>query len=667
MKTDYEFIKDKFDESVIKAPESMNEEFVLEKIKDTKPRRSKKPFIITGLSAAAAVAIFTVSALIVTTIVGNTPRPITVLQSDTAKLSGFKSTDDVKKALREIYKDRKSYQNDVIAEDGALLKNELSAAISDNAAGDAAPKSAESGHNSTYTQYTDVDEADTVKTDGRYIYYLTDSSKISVFSAEGKASKEVAQIKPKSNNRTFNDFYINGDKLVATVSYSAKNEKNNKNYYFYYNPDTAVEIYDISDIKNIKLKDSFTQSGSYCSSRMIGSMLYVVSNHTANDENDLPKSGKKRSATDDEATPDEIPCGCVYTVEHPTTPNFLVVSSIDTSNGAQATKTKAILGSADTVYCNTEHLFVTAAQYDYEHNYGEYFYGMTGSKTQIVKVDLNKELEFTATAKVDGYIDNQYSLDEKDGYLRIATTSVNKSHVEINNLFILDRKLNKTGKVTGFAKNESIKAVRYIGDTAYVITYEQTDPLFVIDTSDVKNPKILGEVKISGFSTMLVPVNDNTLLGIGYYTQDEDYIDMEVQEGIKLALFDVSDKADPKVLDEKAFKGYGSQVQFNPKALLVNSERGDYTIPYNHYTENGDYLNDYGVINFKVDGKKIKIVDEYKSDKFSGSDEDSSTLERCVYTDNYIYMLGTQYNYNKDYENDYSSSANAVIDAVQYK
>ncbi|MCR5652572.1 MAG: beta-propeller domain-containing protein [Ruminococcus sp.] len=657
MKTDYEFIKDKFDQSGVNAPESLNEDFVLEQIKDTKPKSSRKP-LIAGLSAAAALAVITVSALVITSVIGNIPKPITVLKSGTAKLSSFRSTDDVKKAIREINSEREKHMNGddiAVAENSNNIKNDyLSSFDAAAGSGSTALKSSDYGHNSTYTQYTNVDEADTVKTDGRYIYYLNNDSAITVFSTEGKNSKKVAEIEPKLNFKCFEDFYVSGNKLIVTADYST--QKYADTMY------TVVEIYDISDIKDIRLADSFTQSGRYCSSRMIGSMMYVVSTHYSNNENDLPKAGKRRSATDDEAKPDELPCTDIYTVDKPSDANFLVVSSIDTSNGAQIKKTKAILGSAETVYCNTEHLFVTAAHYDFGKTYGDYYYMPTAADTQIVKVDLNNNLDFTATAKVKGYVDNQYALDEKDGFLRVAATE-NISGKETNCLFILDSGLKQVGKTAEFAKGESIKAVRYIGDTAYVITYEETDPLFVIDTKDAKNPKILGEVKISGFSTMLVPVDENTLLGIGYHTQDEedDDIDMEIQEGIKLALFDVSDKANPKVLDEKVFKGYDSQVQYNPKALLVNFERNDYTIPYSRYTDTDDEsLTDYGVINFKVQDGKIKIVDEYKSNVFGDSEDIDSSLERCVYTGNCIYMLGNYYNYNND-------SGKVLIDAVEYK
>ena len=201
-----------------------------------------------------------------------------------------------------------------------------------------------------------------------------------------------------------------------------------------------------------------------------------------------------------------------------------------------------------------------------------------------------------------------------------------------------------------------------------MITYEQTDPLFVIDVSNPSSPKISGEVKISGFSTLLVPVDKNTLLGIGYHTgeSEDPEIDMEVQSGLKLVTFDVSDKSNPGVLDTKVFENYSSEVQYNPKALLVNFERNDYTVPYSKVVYEYDksekyyYSTDYscGAVNFRVDNGKINIIDNYVSEKLSVNGEESEDL-RCVYSGDYIYILGESYS---------SSGENKVkIDCFKYK
>ena len=400
-----------------------------------------------------------------------------------------------------------------------------------------------------------------------------------------------------------------------------------------------VQVYDVSDINNITLLDSMTQSGYYNSSRMIGDTLYTVTSYYAYDDNYIPCCGES-------ASPDQIPADCIYAVKDPVSENFLVVSAYDTINYDAQTESKAVFGGAQDIYCNLENMYIYSTDYSYSYeNYWDGGYYANSAKSRILKVDLTDGISFTAYTEIDGYIDDQYALDEYNGNLRVATTSYEDDR-DVNNLFVLDENLNTIGSVTDFAENESIKAVRYMGDTAYVITYEQTDPLFVIDLSDPASPAILGEVKISGFSTMLVPIDENTILGLGYHTEEEDYIDIEVQEGFKLALFDVSDKANPQVLDSVSFVDYDSSVQYNPKALVYNPDRNDYVIPLNYhhyeYTYDDDYYYDSryeyrgGMLNFKVENGKLNIISQYKADY-----EDD--VERCVYIDDTVYMTHGSY------------------------
>ena len=268
---------------------------------------------------------------------------------------------------------------------------------------------------------------------------------------------------------------------------------------------------------------------------------------------------------------------------------------------------------------------------------------------------------------VRGYIDSQFSMDERDGYFRIATTS-ERAGMDVNNLYVLDSKLKESGKVTGFARNESIKAVRFIGEKAYVITYEAIDPLFIIDLSDPEKPVIEGEVKIDGFSTLLIPVNESRLLGIGHATGDNGY-GGEYDSGLKLALFDISDPSEPKVLDSKEFKDMSSIAQYDHHALMVNGDAGYFAIPYEVWTSEWiedkeilveddseepsetdgpetpaedtlavsepDYTYDAGILLFKADDS-INSVDQHKL-------EGSAAL-RSVYIGDWIYALDSDGN-----------------------
>lgn len=660
-KTDFDSIKEKFDNSGVNAPDALHEDRIAgmlpeQPLQALPPKQSRKK-VVAGVSAAAAFAVVTAGAITFTSLFHQPFSPKFV--AGTASLRAFGSRDELTEEVKKVQNIRKRNSNNPkdwifggdVYEDNAEY-NHFDVAL---------PDTGSSSHNSTYVQATGVDEADCVKTTATHIFYLNGNT-IHIFSAEGKNAKEVATVEGTDENSLY-DFYVSGDRLITLgVEY-----RDDVHY-------TEAVVYDISDVSAVKKTGSFSQSGSYLSSRMIGDTLYMVSNHYALYELDLPQTGTAPS-TADSATMDEIPYTDVFSVETPTDSNFLVVSRVDVKTDAQVTKSKAILGSGNIIYCNQENLYVTAYEFAPEvysnlfksvaGNYWDIYGGDTA--TQIIKISLTEGIDLVASEKVDGIVNNQYALDEYNGNLRVATTSRDSEQNEINNLYVLDENLRQLGSVTGFAQNESIKAVRYINDTAYVITYEQTDPLFVIDVSNPSQPAIKGEVKISGFSTLLVPVDDNTLLGIGYHTTDitEGDAAMEMQDGVKIVTFDVSDKSNPRVLDTQIFENYYSAVQHDPKALLVNFERGDFTIPMSkqEWTLDG-WKNTSEALNFRVENGKIKIIDRYVSEKFSDQD---SNLQRCVHVGDNIYLLGTHY--EEHYRNSFDGYVvfHADIDAVPYK
>ena len=668
MKNDFDFIKDKIENSGVKAPDDMGEQFVMDALADSQPKvvsiNSKRRRTSIAVSSIAAVLVVAIAVGVALKISSDRNRIPT--DPDTGKIevqtvpdeSGlirYKDRDEVKAAVKSVIDERyNSYSKDydsAIAEeysaaaDGGSYRSD-SAIGRSGASGSATGGSGDdsSSFSETYKQVEGVDEADIIKTDGKYIYCAEGyGDEISVFTAKGEDSQKVAVIHISDSVESSDDedapfytnylseFYLCGDRLVAMCGYYGDTDE------------TRARVYDISDKNDITLLDTMTQSGSYISSRMIGDTLYTVSSYYIYDEeDDLPRCGNT-------STPDEIPADCICAMSRPTDTGFLIVSAYDTKDFEASTESKAVFGGATDIYCSLSNMYVYTTAWDNGSSdviYESSFYtDRSNVSTKILKIDLTDGPDFSAVGEVSGYVDSQYSLDESDGNLRVATTSYENGR-DTNNLFVLDEELNIIGSVTGFAKNESIKAVRYVGDTAYVITYEQTDPLFVIDLSSPTSPEILGEVKISGFSTMLVPVDENTVLGLGYHTEDEDYIDMEVQEGFKLALFDVSDKSNPKVLDSVSFVDYYSEVQYDPKALVYNPDRGDYIIPLNYahyghddyyYYDDEDYDPDDvsefcgGMLNFRVEDGKIVVTDKYRSGK-------TENTERCIFIDDTIYM-----------------------------
>ncbi len=220
--------------------------------------------------------------------------------------------------------------------------------------------------------------------------------------------------------------------------------------------------------------------------------------------------------------------------------------------------------------------------------------------TYIAKFGLDLKLE--SFGKVPGRLLNQFSLDEYEGYLRVATTVGG----EENDLYILDSNLDVVGSIQGFGLDERIYSVRFIGEKGYIVTFRQTDPFFIVDLSDPKRPKITGELKIPGFSSYLHPISDTLILGVG-------------KEGnwVKISLFDVSDPENPKEVDRYTLKEYWSDVLNTHHAFLLDKKHEIFFLP----AGNGGYIFSYsGGI------KLVKAV--------------SGKAVRAVYINDYLYIIG---------------------------
>jgi uncharacterized secreted protein with C-terminal beta-propeller domain len=173
-----------------------------------------------------------------------------------------------------------------------------------------------------------------------------------------------------------------------------------------------------------------------------------------------------------------------------------------------------------------------------------------GDYSSIYRVAINGlQLSFEAKGSVPGSLLNQYSLDEYKGYLRLATNwqgitteAINTQRgTQMNNVYVLDPTLTVTGKLEGLAQKENLHSVRFMGDKCYLVTFQKTDPLFVIDVSSSGNPSVLGELKIPGYSDYLHPYGQTHLIGLGKETVEADEGNFAWYQGLKLALFDVTD------------------------------------------------------------------------------------------------------------------------------
>ena len=270
-----------------------------------------------------------------------------------------------------------------------------------------------------------------------------------------------------------------------------------------------------------------------------------------------------------------------------------------------------------------------------------------GEDTKILKFNLdNGKINFKAEANIEGGINNQFSMDEHNGYFRIATTigkTYDMDESTSNSLYVLDDSLKEVGRLDGIAKAEKIYSVRYVGDRAYVVTFKEIDPLFVIDLSNPKAPKILGELKIPGYSTYLHPYDENHIIGFGYDTKPNAWDTGVVNDGLKMSMFDITDLSNPKEMftvkigDNRT----SSQLINNHKALLFSKEKNLIAFPVNRFTDRRrqNLAQVYDIDLNKGFTLRGEIKHEGTGDKYYGNYQ--YTIDRILYSNNVFYTVSS--------------------------
>ncbi len=639
-----DILKEEFDRE-IELPESLSKGNVIKMLqtKEIKPEKKTGIRIIPGiLSAAAMLVIITVAVFSLslrsefvdieqhTTVLQNTTAAVNEEGKDTSEvapsaensnestpvisnLKVAKSEKDLKNHFLKMYAEGKiddyidtvfNYAGDLIlysvsedkAFDSAESENMAEAPTMAPAAAvtSAAAQSNDSNrgnvpHGTTNVQVADVDEGDIIKNDGRYLYIVnhpgknySDTNGITIVDTESmnrvyrgkielkdeKVLKELAEEKEKNRAKEYytepttdmyiQDIYLDGDILTAVCTYNEK---------------TYAVIYDITERHAPKEIRRFDQDGSYISSRMVNGILYTVTNYTVR--------GSSAEDVEEKAIP-RVDCDCLlYSkcyIEDEDSTRYIVVSAADTRDKDSKINAISVLGDGFEIYSTAENLYVYCTDYD----------DVYGDDTAIVKTVVNSfalngtEITHKATGSFNGTCINQYSFDEYRGNLRVAACYYDyRKAVDVSCVYVLDESLNIIGELIDIAEDEQVKAVRFMGDTGYVVTFRNTDPLFIIDFSDPTKPAITGELKIPGYSTYIHPIGNGYLVGIGYDGTDED----AKTDTVKVSVFDVRDKANPKETDTFVIKNAYSLVNENPKALFYYSERNMLGIPVSHYAE----------------------------------------------------------------------------------
>ena len=468
-----------------------------------------------------------------------------------------------------------------------------------------------SEYSKTNVQVEGVDEGDIVKTDGQYIYQVNRNRVVIAKAYPAEEMKVLSMLNFSDGRFNPQELYLHQDRMVVIgtayedTPYPQPKIKDKPAPYLprYYSRNTVKAIvYDISNKENIRELREVEAEGHYISSRKIGSHLYMVSNkhvdyYLLENNQDGVTPGFRDTAVKGDFTYlqyDEIRYfpGSAET-------NYMTITSMDIDRENQAAVVAAYLGAGDKIYASEQNLYVATAmhsivgvrplpepavQIDARRPAQVSGAPLYEQSTLVYKFSLNKgAVTYISKGEIPGNILNQFSMDENGKNFRIATTipnaKVDNIYTSTNNVYITDELLNIVGKIENMAPDERIYSVRFMGDRGYVVTFKNVDPLFVLDLKDPKNPSILGALKIPGYSDYLHPYDENHIIGFGKDTVE--YGSQAYYQGMKLAIFDVTDVTNPiqKFTENIGDRGTDSELLRNHKALLFSKEKNLLAFP----------------------------------------------------------------------------------------
>jgi len=537
--------------------------------------------------------------------------------------------------------------------------------------------SASTDYSTTNVQVDGVDEADIIKTDGKYLYHLVNNKLVISEVYPADTMQVISEVKYNEKFEPI-ELYVGGDQVVVIgQEYISDSKYYGENY-------TKILIYNSKDKANLEMKKEVQVTGSYNSSRRIDDSLYLVAQkyireYDLDDEeyNVLP-SYKDTSISDEMK---DIECENIRYFPEFKCSEYMITVGVDLEDLTKEAQISTYLGNSESIYASQDNMYIAFSAYkkanavplddeivlrkmidnsDYVKNTSIYRFKLEDGK-----------MNCKASGEVSGEILNQFSMDENNGYFRIATTVGEVTgvgeNVSKNNMYVLDMELNTVGSIEDIAPGEKIYSVRYMGNRAYMVTFRKVDPLFVIDLTEASSPKILGKLKIPGYSDYLHPYDENHILGFG---KDAAVVSAEdgswgwadenntaaYYQGMKIALFDVTDPTNPIEMwkEEIGDRGTESELLSNHKALLFSKEKNLLAFPirvatvdefnpkawtYGDTTFVGAYVYELTLENgFVLKAKLTDLTDEdwRKAGYYYYGDK---AIDRLLYIDDVLYTV----------------------------
>lgn len=667
-------LKKEYDNTEVPKELDLAIENSIKKGRDYKRKRAVKPLTVIAAGIVLAFGINSMANRLITS-----DAPLIAVNSSIA-LPTVGSSENLQKLLKTYIDQNYGRTYGLNRDESFMMKDSVkaeSSTIDSGRTGVSASKDAQTNtatdHSGTNLQVEGVDEEDLVKTDGEYIFKVNSQKIINVIKTDANSNMEEV------NNITFEENYnVNGiflrENILVVVGNSYQNagiqdsDQNRDSIKMPSSGVTKVISYDVSNKRNIKKVRDIEIDGFYNSSRMIGSRVYIISNKNLNNIGNIKQDANIGKVYYNDSAigtgKNLIDFNKINYLPDSVEPNYIMVAAFNVDDNKEKVNISTILGSGNSIYSSDKNLYIAGSKWKGDKNNN----GTTNTMLYKFAYE-NKGVKFVSKGEVPGTITNQFSMDEKDGNFRIATTEYNYSMVPpmtlqnstvpndgtnqiTNNLYVMDKDMKVVGKLKGLANGERIYSVRFIGDRAYIVTFMLMDPLFVIDLKNPTNPKVLGELKIPGFSNYLHPYDETHLIGFGMDTKviNEGGEDRAQTKGMKIAIFDVSNVAKPVQQFMTSIGGAGtySEVLNNHKALLFSKEKNLLALPvfendYNSKTNisqegyQGAYIYNIDLVN------GIKLKGKITHNDVSKTNKNTSMFDGQYYVDRILYIKDTLY------------------------
>jgi len=473
---------------------------------------------------------------------------------------------------------------------------------------------------STNIQEIGVDESDVVKSDGEYFYMVVGTQLRIVRAYPVEDMEELSSLELEGGNYYSGaDLYLNGDRAIAITQETVylENEAGSRETSMTASPDgcygcygtppqniVVVTLVDVTDRSHPAIEATWKFQGRKVNSRMIDGMLHLVASQNPYIPHDFEVSDLTVEdiqqyiptfvvtfADGSEESGAMISTDNFYYPVDPDGYTITAIVSLDTNEIPEEFSSVAIMADTGTIYSSTEALYLTDPDQDWYCGYRE-------------AVDIHKfvytenGVEYVASGSATGRLLNQFSLGEHNGYLRVGTTTGHSTRVgpsdSQNYIFVLGEegdRLEVIGSIENIAPGEKIYSARFVGDKGFLVTFRKVDPLYTIDFSEPADPKLVGELKITGYSDYIHILDEDHLLTFGKAASEDGYY-----QGAQLSIFDVSNFADPQLLIAKEIgvRGTGSEALYNHKAFTFYRDENLLAIPVDLYEAEGSQYQGMG-------------------------------------------------------------------------